>query len=117
MSEKPYDKMPDFIEAVYNLFQSVNRVSRENNDKRQNQISLLIYAYIRKIAQDNNVSLNDFVEPKVINLIPIFEYISHNNIELFDFENIKITDVDTSKSEDLERFILTHIYYITQKCV
>ena len=115
MSEKPYDKMADFIEAVYNLFQTINRVSRENNDKRLNQISLLIYAYIRKIAEDNNVSLNDFVEPKVINLIPIFEYISHNNIELYDFENIKMTDVDTSKSEDVERYILTHIYYITQK--
>jgi hypothetical protein len=81
MSEKPYDKMPDFIESVYNLFQSVNRVSRENNDKRLNTISLLIYTYIKKIALDNNVSLNEFVEPKVINLIPIFEYISYNNID------------------------------------
>jgi hypothetical protein len=116
MSGKPYDKMPDFIEAVYNLFQSVNRVSRENNDKRLSIISLLIYNYIKKIALDNSVSLNEFVEPKVINLIPIFEYISHNNIELYDFENIKMTDVDTSKSEDLERFILTHVYYMTQKC-
>ena len=117
MSNNPYDKMPDFIEAVYNLFQSVNRVSRENNDKRQNAISILIYSYIKKIAIDNNVNLNEFVEPKQINLIPIFEYISHNNIELYDFENIKITDVDTSNSEDLERFVLSHIYYITQKCL
>jgi len=117
MSGKPYDKMPDFIEAVYNLFQSVNRVSRELKDKRLNTISLLIYSYIKKIADDNKVSLTEFVEPKVINLIPIFEYISHNNIELYDFENIKITDVDTTKREDLEKFILTHIYYITQKCL
>jgi hypothetical protein len=117
MSGKPYDKMPDFIEAVYNLFQSVNRVSLETKDKRFNTISLLIYSYIKKIADDNNVSLTEFVEPKVINLIPIFEYISHNNIELYDFENIKLTDVDTTKREDLEKFILTHIYYITQKCL
>ena len=50
-----------------------------------------------------------------INLIPIFEYISSNNIELLDFSNININDIDIRKKDDLERFILTHIYYITQK--
>ena len=49
------------------------------------------------------------------NLIPVFEYISYNNIELYNFENIDISDVDMTKNEDLERFVLTHVYYITQK--
>jgi len=47
-------------------------------------------------------------------MIPIFEYIAHNNIELYDFSKIEVSDVDTNKKEDLERFVLTHIYYITQ---
>ena len=114
MSEKPYDKMPDFVESVYNLFQTINRVANETIDRRFSSIALLIHLYIKKIALDNNIDVSGFKEPKSINLIPIFEYISHNNIELYDFENIKITDVDTSKREDLEKFVLTHIYYITQ---
>ena len=47
--------------------------------------------------------------------MPIFEYISHNNVELYDFNNIELSDVDVTKNEDLERYVLTHIYYITQK--
>ena len=53
-------------------------------------------------------------EPELINLIPIFEYISVNNIELYDFSKIDVNDVDITNNADLERFILTHIYYITQ---
>jgi hypothetical protein len=114
MSEKSYDKMQEFVESVYNIVQSINRVGRENNDKKSTMIALLIHCYIKKIALDNNVDLSEFTEPKSINLIPIFEYISHNNIELYNFDNIQLSDVDTNKREDLERFALTHIYYITQ---
>jgi hypothetical protein len=37
------------------------------------------------------------------------------NIEFIDFKNINETDIDISKPEDIERFTLSHIYYITQK--
>ena len=37
-----------------------------------------------------------------------------NNIELYDFSIINMDDVDITKKEDLETFVLTHIYYITQ---
>jgi hypothetical protein len=77
-------------------------------------IGLMIYNYIRKLAKDNNVDLKEIKETDVINLIPIFEYISYNSIELYDFSKIEFTDVDTSTNDDLERFILTHVYYITQ---
>ena len=66
------------------------------------------------MAKDNNVTLTDVKEPESINLIPIFEYISFNNIELYDFNTIDVNHVDTTKNEDLERFVLTHVYYITQ---
>ena len=70
------------------------------------------------MANDNNANLKEIKElndSDSINLIPVFEYISYNNIELYDFAKIDISDVDTSKNSDLERFILTHVYYITQK--
>lgn len=117
MAEIPirtYDKMSDFVESVFNVFQLMNRKAQVQDDKRLKMISLAVYNYVRKMATDNDVDLKGFEEPLTINLIPIFEYISHNNIELYDFNNIDISDVDTTKNSDIERFVLTHIYYITQ---
>ena len=113
-SVKPYDKMIDFIESVFNVFQLVNRKAENQKDKRFKLIALSIYNYVRNLAKEFNVSLSNIVEPESINLIPIFEYISHNNIELYHFSKINVEDVDVSKKEDLEKFILSHIYYITQ---
>jgi len=114
MSEKTYDRMSDYIESLFNVFQLVNKKADKKQDKRFKMIGLMIYNYIRKLAKDNNIDLNDIKEAETINLIPVFEYISYNNIELYDFSKIELTDVDTSNNHDLERFILTHVYYITQ---
>jgi hypothetical protein len=64
---------------------------------------------------EHKINLKDVEEVSNINLIPVFEYINFNNIELFDFDNIKMEDVDITKDDDIERFVLTHVYYITQK--
>ena len=116
MSDKTgYDKMPDYIESVFNVFKSINQKANVLKDKRSKMIALMIYNYTNKLAKDNGVDLSALKEPESINLIPVFEYISHNNIELYDFTKIEVTDVDITKKEDLERFVLTHVYYITQK--
>ena len=117
MSENPfraYDKIQDFIESIFNVFQLVNRRAEKQQDKRMKMIALVIFNYVKKMAKDQNVDLKSLKEPESINLIPIFEYIAYNNIELYDFGKIDMNDVDTSKSYDLERFVLTHVYYITQ---
>ena len=111
----PYDKMPDFIETIYNVFKNVKNQANTKNDTRLKFIALLIMNYLNKIAKDNEVDLKQLPEPIYINLIPFFEYITFNNIELFEFDKIKIEDIDISKSEDIERFVLSHIYYLTQK--
>jgi hypothetical protein len=77
-------------------------------------IGLAIYNYVRFMAREYNVDLKNVVEPESINLIPVFEYVAANNIELCDFDNILMDDLDVSKKEDLERYILSHVYYITQ---
>ena len=117
---KQFDKIREYIEAVFDVFHFVNKKSQDQKDRRLQMISLTIYNYTRKMAKDNNVNLNDFVKTDVssnepVNLIPIFEYISYNNIELYDFSKIDVNDVDVTKNEDLERFVLSHVYYITQK--
>jgi len=113
-SNEKYDKITDYVISIFNVFQLVNRKATTQNDKRLKMISLVIYNYVRKMAIDNHVDLKTIEETKTINLIPIFEYISFNNIELYDFSKMDVSDLDTSKNEDLERFVLTHVYYITQ---
>ena len=110
-----FDKMPEFIESIFNVFKMVTKKADTQNDKRLKMISLVIFNYVRKMAKDYNVNLKEFLEPESINLIPVFEYISYNNIELYDFTKIDVTDLDVTKNSDLERFVLTHVYYITQK--
>ena len=110
-----YDKMREYIEAVFLVFKKVNIKATAQNDNKMKLISLMIFNYVHKLAKDNEIDLKNIPENDNINLIYIFEYISHNNIELYDFNNIKIDDVDIFKNSDLERFVLTHIYYITQK--
>jgi len=110
----PYDKMQDYITSLCDVAQMVNNKGREKRDRRQLAISLLISNYVIQTAKANSIDLMKIHNNPSVNLIPIFEYISHNNIELFDFTKIDVNDVDTSKPDDLERFVLSHVYYITQ---
>lgn len=109
-----YDKMEDYIKSVFNVFQMVNRKSSQQNDKRLKMIGLTIYNYTLYMSKQYEINLKDVLEPENINLIPVFEYITANNIELLDFSNINVNDIDIRKKEDLEKFVLSHIYYITQ---
>jgi hypothetical protein len=115
IKRKVYDRMSDYIESLFNVFQLVNKKAESQGDRRLKMICLVIFNYIRKMAKDFDVDLSNIAQPESINLIPVFEYVTHNNIELYDFSTIDVSDVDTSKNEDLERFVLSHVYYITQK--
>ena len=111
---KKYDKLNDYVESVFNIFLLINKKSENQKDRRLKLIGLTIYNYIRNIAIELNIDLKTIKCTETINLIPIFEYINFNNIELYDFNKINVNDVDVTKKEHLERFVLTHIYYITQ---
>jgi hypothetical protein len=106
--------MNDYIESLFTVFIMVNKKAEQRKDKKMKFIALAIYNYVLKTAKDNGVDLNTISESETINLIPFFEFVSYNNIEFYDFNKIKMEDVDVRKESDLERFILTHVYYITQ---
>ena len=114
MSLNTYDKMSEYIDSILNIFNIIFKKSNEIKDHKLKMISLTLYNYILFMSKKYDVKIKDNVEVESINMIPVFEYISHNNIELYDFSKIKMDDVDVNKKEDLERFVLTHIYYITQ---
>jgi hypothetical protein len=109
-----YDKMYEYICAVFDIFKIIHKKSVQQVDNKLKMISLTIYNYILFLSKKHNIDLKNIEQKEIINIIPIFEYISYNNIQLYDFSKIKIEDVDVNRKEDLERFVLTHIYYITQ---
>ena len=109
-----YDKIEDYVRSVFNVFQLVNKKAELQHDKRFKMIGLTIYNYVRYMAKEYDIDLKNVNESESINLIPIFEYVAANNIELLDFSNITLNDIDITKKEDLERFVISHIYYITQ---
>jgi hypothetical protein len=112
MSNK-YDNMKEYITSVFHVFQSIQASS--NTNQRSKMISLVILNYVKYMAKEYNVNLTDIVKPERIHLMPIFEYIAANQIALIDFSSININDIDVTKKEDIERFVVSHIYYITQQ--
>lgn len=109
-----YDKMEEYISSVFNVFLLVNTKAEQQQDKKLKVIALVIFNYIRYMAKEHEIDLRGITQTENVSLLPIFEYLTAKNIQLYDFSNIKMEDVDTSKKEDLERFVLSHIYYITQ---
>lgn len=106
--------MESYIESLLNVFYLVNVRSEQQKDKRMKMVAMVIYNYILFMSKENDIDLKTLSRQEKINLQPIFEYISSNNIELYDFKTININDVDITKKNDLERFVLSHVYYITQ---
>jgi hypothetical protein len=109
-----YDKMEDYISSLFNVFQLVNKKAEQQQDKRLKAIALVIYNYTRFMAKEHNIALKTVEQQQNINLVPIFEYVATNDVQLYDFKTINMSDVDITKQEDLERYVLTPVYYITQ---
>lgn len=109
-----YDKITEYAFSLFNIHKIICKKADSKNDTRLKAIAIIIYNYVLKIAIDNKLDLSIAEESETINLIPFFEYVTFHNIEFYDFNNIQITDVDTNNTLDLERFVLSHIYYITQ---
>jgi hypothetical protein len=117
--DRKYDKMNEYVLSLFNVFKIIYRKAEKQKEQRMKAIAITIYNYVVKLSKDNNIDLNtsEQIETDInnINLIPFFEYVSFYNIEFYDFKNIQITDVDINNAKDLERFVLSHVYYITQK--
>lgn len=114
MSES-FDRIGEYVDALFNVFYVVNNKSDNNGDRKSKYIALIIYNYMVKTAKDNEIDLRKLKVNNSVDLTVIFDYINTNQIELYDFSKIELTDVDITNKKDLERFVLTHVYYITQQ--
>jgi hypothetical protein len=111
-----YDKMEEFIKTLYDIFNVANEKSRVTGDIKWAAIAQLIYTYMYQKSYENYIDIRKMTHTTShINMVPFFEYLRFHNIELYDLDNIKETDVDLKKNEDKEKYTLSYIYYITRK--
>lgn len=110
-----YPKIKEYLQTIYGVFKMVHQKSVVQKDKRMSYIALSIYNYLLKVAKDFDVDLKTIEVSNSVNMLPFFEYIEFFSIPLYDFSTIKESDVDVNNNRDIERYVLTNIYYITQQ--
>lgn len=107
--------MQQYVKSLYQVFQMVYRQAEYQKNQRLKIIAMCIYNYTKFLSEEHDIILQNNGQMESVNLSPIFEYINEQNIQLYDFSTIQMEDIDVSSKKDLERFVLTHIYYLTQK--
>tara|TARA_B110000971_G_scaffold106207_1_gene108885 strand:+ start:1621 stop:1971 length:351 start_codon:yes stop_codon:yes gene_type:complete len=112
-----YPEIEEYVTAIYNVYIIVNRKAQIIKNDKLAHISRMILNYYLESANNNGLMISNVpeVDDDDINLMPIFRYIAHYEIELYELSNMKDSDLDIENKADIERFVLSHIYYLTQK--
>jgi hypothetical protein len=109
-----YNKTTEYIETIYNVSTMLKNKANVSNNHRFKAIAHIIGNYAKHITPIS-LDVETIHKEEYINMTPFFEYVSLNKIEFYDFNKMKPEDIDVSNEADLERYALSHIYYITQK--
>jgi hypothetical protein len=110
-----FSKSKDYVNAIYNIAIMINDSAKKKQNERFSTIAYLISNYFYKILKETNFEKNDLEKTQHINLVPFFEYVSENKIEFYDFNEVDVNNFDVKDETVIEKFILSHIYYITQQ--
>jgi hypothetical protein len=103
-----------YVETIFNVYLNVFKKAKECKNKKLIAISTIIYNYLNKLSIDHNIVIKELKVISDINMIPFLQYLDYNNIQLYDFNEIEDSDVNLKNEKDIERFVLTHVYYLTQ---
>lgn len=110
----PFEKSIEYVESIFNVCNILFNKAKESNDRKLFFISKLVGNYLMMISMEKNMSLtlDKLNKNGEINKKPIIEYIEMNNIRLYDLKNMQMTDMNIADSNDVERYVLSHICYI-----
>ena len=107
-----FEKSKEYIESIYN-FMNVLYIKADNlKDNKLMQICKLIFNYLITCCSESKLLLMDLTKHEQFDMKPVYDYIEDNSIQILDLNNISIEDVNVTKPLDIERFVLSHIYYI-----
>jgi len=107
-----FEKSIEYIESIFNFMDVLYKKAVKLNDNKLIQICKLIFNYLMTCCSEVKVLLKDLNKNENFDMKPVYEYIQDNDIKLLDLNNILPEDIDISKPQDIERFVLSHIYYI-----
>jgi hypothetical protein len=107
-----FEKSIEYIESIFNFMDVLHRKAMKLNDKKLIQICRLIFNYLITCCAERKVLVRDLKKNEDFDMKPVYDYIHDNDIKLLDLNNVLPEDIDISKSQHIERFVLSHIYYI-----
>jgi len=107
-----FEKSKEYVESIYNFMEVLYKKAVKLNDNKLIQICKLIFNYLITCCNESNLLLKNLNKNDDFSMKPVYEYIQYNKIELLDLNNISFDDINVSNPNDIERFVLSHIYYI-----
>jgi hypothetical protein len=107
-----HEKSQIYIESIFNFFEAIYNKAIKLNDNKLLQISKLLFNYISYCCSENKILFKALKKDGNFSMQPVYEYITNNDIKLLDLNNVKFEEIDVKNPLDIERFVLSHIYYI-----
>jgi hypothetical protein len=107
-----FEKSIDYIETIFNFMDVLYKKAVKLNDNKLIQICKMIFNYLITCCSESKILIRDLKKNENFVMKPVYDYIQENNIQLLDLDNISLEDVNVSNPLDIEKFVLSHIYYI-----
>ena len=106
----------EYISAMNCICNTLFERSLKSKDVKLRHISMMIYNYVTNMIKEYKMDYTYNEEISLmIDMVPVYDYIYKNEIQLYDLTNMKVEDMDVTKKADVERFILSHVNYIFNK--
>jgi len=111
-----YNKSLEYLTTIKQVCNMLFIKSKEQKDAILHFIAWMVLNYFIKYTKEMDIDPKVIDETVVnINIAPVMDYITVNNISLFDLSKINAEDLNVNDDEEIERFILSHLYYMYSK--
>ena len=107
-----FEKSIEYVESIFNFVDVLHKKSLTMNNNTLMNICKLIFKYLMDCCMEKNITIKHLKLEENYSMKSVYDYINDNKIELYDLININMNDVDITNPLDIERFVLSHIYYI-----
>jgi hypothetical protein len=107
-----YEKSKEYVESIFNFMQLLYKKAVKLSDNKLIQISKLIFNYIITCCTESKILIKDLIKNEKFSMKSVYDYITNNDIKIIDLKSIQVEEIDIENPKDIERFVLSHIYYI-----
>ena len=110
-----FPKTKEYVNTLHSVTQLLIDKSKTSGDPKLKGIARLVYMYFLNSCNELKLDASHFSSTNNrIDIAHLMNYISHNNIQLYDLKNMDGTEMDSTSPYDIERYTLSHIVYIVQ---